>query len=72
MRAINLLKNTGLTGPGIASAIGQTTHSIRLYERDQRFPSREAFSALVKLAESHDLTLLARDFVPEQQGSSTT
>ena len=65
MRAINLLKSSGLTGPGIAAAIGQTTHSVRLYERDERFPNRAAFLALVKLAESRELTLLARDFIPD-------
>jgi hypothetical protein len=63
MRALALLYRAGLNRASVAAAIDQTPHSIRLYERMERFPAKEPFSNLVKLAESRGMTLLARDFI---------
>lgn len=63
MKALTKLYRSGLTRDSVAAAIEQTTHSVRLYERGARFPSRESFVGLVTLAESRGLTLLARDFI---------
>jgi transcriptional regulator with XRE-family HTH domain len=63
MRAITLLYRAGLTRATLAEQIDQTTHSIRLYERGERFPAKAPFANLVKLAESRGMTLLARDFI---------
>lgn len=63
MRAITLLYRAGLNRASLANALDQTTHSIRLYERGERFPAKEPFTNIVKLAESRGMTLLARDFI---------
>lgn len=63
MKALNLLYRSGLTRATLAAAIDQTTHSIRLYERGERFPGKQPFTNLVELAESRGMTLLARDFI---------
>lgn len=63
MRALTLLYRAGMTRASVARAIDQTTHSIRLYERGERFPARKPFTSMVKLAESRGMTLLARDFI---------
>jgi transcriptional regulator with XRE-family HTH domain len=70
MRAITLLYRAGLTRATVASAIDQTPHSIRLYERGERFPAKEPFLNLVKLAESRGMTLLARDFIDNGESNN--
>lgn len=72
MRALTLLYRAGLTRVKVANALDQTTHSIRLYERGERFPAKAPYTNLVKLAESRGMTLLARDFIDngEQQTES--
>lgn len=69
MRALTRLYLSGMTREGIASAIDQSTHSVRLYERGHRFPTRRSFTAIVKLAEERGLLLLARDFIEDNEES---
>lgn len=71
MRALTLLYRAGLDRSKVAAAIEQTTHSIRLYERGERFPAKEPFTNLVKLAESRGMTLLARDFIDNGNESNS-
>lgn len=66
MKALTMLYRSGLTREGVATALDQTTHSVRLYERGMRFPSKQPYTSLVRLAESRGLTLLARDFIDEE------
>lgn len=65
MKAITLIRGTGLTTAEIAKAIGCTTHAIRYYERGERFPTRKQFSAINDLALSRGLRLSAADFEVE-------
>lgn len=69
MRALTRLYLSGMTREGVASAIDQSTHSVRLYERGQRFPTRKSFTAIVQLAEERGLLLLARDFIEDNEES---
>jgi hypothetical protein len=71
MKALTLLYRAGLNRATVAAAIEQTPHSIRLYERGERFPAREPYLNLVKLAESRGMTLLARDFIDNGEQHST-
>jgi hypothetical protein len=71
MRALTLLYRAGLTRASVAAALDQTTHSIRFYERMERFPAKQPFAALVKLAEQRGMTLLARDFIENGSDSSS-
>lgn len=63
MLAIKRLEATGLTPPRIADAIGVTSHALRLYKLMKRFPNKHSFVALVRLAESRGVVLLASDFI---------
>lgn len=65
MRAITRLQRSGLTTADIASAIHVTTQAVGYYRSMQRFPNRHAFTALVALAESRGITLLASDFITD-------
>lgn len=65
-----MLYRSGLTREGVATAIDQTTHSVRLYERGKRFPSKAPFASIVQLAESRGLTLLARDFLDDEKAAA--
>lgn len=67
MRAITLIRQTGLTAQEIADAVGCTAHAIRYYERDERFPTGKQFRALNELALSRGLRLTASDFEPEDR-----
>ncbi|MFD0738278.1 hypothetical protein ACFQZQ_03105 [Lysobacter koreensis] len=66
MKALTLLYSVGLTRESVASAVDQTTHSVRLYERGERFPKRQPYTAIVKLAEAKGITLMARDFIVDR------
>lgn len=67
MRALTRLYLSGMTREGVASAIEQSSHSVRLYERGLRFPTRKSYAALVNLAEERGLLLLARDFIEDNE-----
>lgn len=64
MQAIERLRRSGLSTAQIAQGVGCTEHMVRLYERGQRFPSKNKFTCIVELAESRGLLLIARDFIP--------
>lgn len=70
MQAITRLEKSGLTTAQIATAIHTTTHAVRYYRSMQRFPNRHVYTALVHLAESRGITLLASDFITD--GSFTS
>jgi transcriptional regulator with XRE-family HTH domain len=73
MDAISKLIRSGMTRKQIALSIGLTEPTlIGMYERGERFPGRENFSAIVDLAESRGLTLLARDFIPASKVKRAT
>ncbi|KRG69139.1 helix-turn-helix domain-containing protein [Pseudoxanthomonas dokdonensis] len=65
MKAINLIRDTGMTTAEIAEAIGCTTHSIRYYERGERFPNRRQYRAINELATRRGVTLSAADFAAD-------
>jgi hypothetical protein len=65
MRVITRLERSGLTTANIAAAIHTTTQAVRYYRAMQRFPNRHVFTALVALAESRGITLLASDFITD-------
>ena len=67
MKAITLLRSTGLTAADIAAAIGCTYHAIRFYERGERFPNSKQYKALVRLGRERGLVLRADDFVSDVQ-----
>jgi transcriptional regulator with XRE-family HTH domain len=68
MDAISKLIRSGMTRKQIALSIGLTESTlIGMYERGERFPGRDNFRALVDLAESRGLTLLASDFLPQKK-----
>lgn len=73
MDAITKLIRSGMTRKQIALSIGLTEPTlIGMYERGDRFPGRDNYRAIVELAESRGLTLLARDFLPKQQVTRAT
>jgi hypothetical protein len=64
MEAIAKLIRSGLTRKQIALTIGlKTPHLIGLYAQGKRFPTQKNFRALVDLADSRGILLLARDFL---------
>lgn len=65
MKAINRLRRAGFTRADIAEHIGTTATAVGMYERGDRFPSRESFEKLVGLSDRFGITLLANDFVRE-------
>lgn len=65
MRTITRLEKSGLTTADIAAAIHTTTHAVRYYRSMRRFPNRHVYTALVELAESRGITLLAADFITD-------
>jgi len=65
MNAIRRLMDTGLTRADIAAAVHTSTQAIGYYARMMRFPNQHVFTALVHLAESRGLTLLASDFITD-------
>lgn len=67
MKALSLLYANGLTREGVSSVVGKSTHALRLYERGERFPPKEPYVAIVRLAESRGITLLARDFIVDNK-----
>lgn len=66
MKAIELIRRTGLTTAEIAEAVGCTTHSIRYYERGKRFPNGDQYRRINDLALRRGLTLTAADFEPKK------
>ena len=64
MNAINRLKASGLTHTEIARRVGLTYQAVKQYARGDRYPSQSAARALVALAESRGITLLATDLLP--------
>jgi len=64
MLAITKLRRSGLTTKQIAEGLGVEPHTVRAYERFDRFPTQRTFLCIVELAESRGLTMLARDFLP--------
>jgi hypothetical protein len=72
MLAIQRIEATGLTSPRIAEAIHVTTHALRYYKTMQRFPNKHAYTALVRLAESRGVVLLASDFITDGSFVSST
>lgn len=67
MNAISLLKRAGLSRADIAEGVGVTSHMVGMYERFQRFPGGEKFAAIVRLADSKGIALLAADFLKPRQ-----
>lgn len=65
MRAIRRIEKTGMTTAQIAAAAHTTSHAIRNYVHMRRFPNQHVFTALVRLAESRGVTLLAADFITD-------
>jgi hypothetical protein len=63
MRAIDRLEKSGLTTAQIAAAAHTSTQAIRHYVHMRRFPNKHVFTALVHLAESRGVLLLASDFI---------
>jgi transcriptional regulator with XRE-family HTH domain len=73
MEAISKLVRSGMTRKQIALSIGLSEPTlIGMYERGERFPGRENYRAIVDLADSRGLTLLARDFVLAEKQSRAT
>lgn len=73
MDAIKKLIRSGMTRKQIALSIGLNEPTlIGMYERGERFPGRDNYRAIVNLAESRGMTLLARDFLPEQKAKRAT
>lgn len=73
MDAITKLIRSGMTRKQIALEIGLSEPTlIGMYERGDRFPGRDNFRAIVDLAESRGLTLLARDFLPKEKDKRAT
>lgn len=70
MLAIKRIEATGMTSPRIAEAVHVTTHALRYYKAMKRFPNKHVYTALVHLAESRGITLLASDFITD--GSFTS
>lgn len=66
MKALSLLYNAGFTREGVANKVGKSKHALRLYERGERFPPKDPYVAIVKLAESRGITLFARDFIVDE------
>lgn len=62
MQAIKRLKLAGLSRSEIAQQIGVTRHAVGFWERDERSPSHDNREALIDLALSRGITLLATDF----------
>lgn len=65
MRAIKRIEATGMPAPRIADAVHVTTHAMRYYQTMQRFPNKHVYTALVRLAESRGVVLLASDFITD-------
>ncbi|MBV7475367.1 hypothetical protein [Pseudoxanthomonas sp. PXM05] len=64
MLAITKLRRSGLSTKQIADGLGVEQHTVRAYERFDRFPTQRTYLCVVELAESRRITLLARDFLP--------
>lgn len=64
MNAINRLKKSGLSRAEIARRSGLPYHTVAMYDRGGRHPGADAIRALVALAESRGITLLATDLLP--------
>lgn len=65
MRAIQRLKQSGMTRSQIAKAIGCTRHAVRFWETGERSPSHKYRERLIELALERGLLLLASDFSKE-------
>ena len=71
MKALTRLYRSGMTRAQVAQAIRSTSQSVGQYERFDRFPSAAKFKAMLQLADSRGLVLLAHDFIdPDDEGGS--
>lgn len=69
MKALTRLYRSGMTRAQVAQAIRSTSQSVGQYERFDRFPSAAKFKAMLQLADSRGLVLLAHDFIdPDDEG----
>lgn len=53
----------------LADELGCTEHTVRNWDRGDKFVSREHFQAINRLAEARGLTLLASDFIVERKAA---
>jgi hypothetical protein len=65
MEAISRLIRSGMTRKQIALTLEVSEQAIGMLHRGQRFPGRKLYVAIVGLAESRGLCLLAKDFIKE-------
>lgn len=72
MNAIDRLKASGLKPTEIARRSGLTYQAVKQYASGSRYPNQQAARALVALAESRGITLLATDFLPEPATAAPT
>lgn len=70
MNAIDRLKASGLKPTEIARRSGLTYQAVKQYASGARYPNQQAARALVALAESRGITLLATDFLPEPSAAA--
>lgn len=68
MNAIERLEQSGFTVPQIARELGVTRQAVGMWKRGT-VPRGENFTALVRLAETRGLRLLAEDFRPRTQAA---
>lgn len=68
LNAIQRLRKSGLSRADIRTATGATRQAVGLWESGRRVPGRDYMAALVKLAESRGITLLAADFIGSEAG----
>jgi DNA-binding transcriptional regulator YiaG len=62
MRAIQRLKQSGMTRAQIATALNVSRHAVRFWEVGERSPSHDNRQKLIELAEARGVLLLASDF----------
>jgi hypothetical protein len=67
MEAIKKLRRSGMDTAALVAGIGCKAPLIYMYENGRRFPSKRNFVCIVELAESRGLTLLARDFIADNE-----
>lgn len=62
MKAIQRLKQAGLTRGDIARALDRSRQAVGFWERGLRAPNHSSRTALIDLARTKGITLLASDF----------
>lgn len=63
MQAFSRLIESGMTRKQIALSLGVTEQAIGMCARDKRWMSQKLYRAVVELADSRGIELLARDFL---------